>query len=304
LATRTEYDPVPSSAPPVWFRRALETPVVSGTSVAADGRQLAWRRWGAGPRVVVLVHGGAAHARWWDHVAPLLLDGATTVLACDLAGHGDSEPRAEYQLDTWADDVVGLALDPRVVGAGASPPVLVGHSMGGQVTWTAAARHGRRLHGVIMIDAPIGDREYVRKAPERTIKPHRRYDTRDEILSRFRTLPEQDTVLEYVLAHLAETSIREAPEGWHWKHDPAVLRRPFWTNAVPDPRACRLALLRAERGIVRQRTLDFIANDVDAAVTVVHLPGAEHHVMLDQPVRLAATVRELVSEWGSPAICG
>lgn len=280
-----------------WFARALSAPVVTGFSTAADGRRLAWRRWGGGPCVIVLVHGGAAHARWWDHVAPLLLDEETTVLACDLAGHGDSDPRDRYTLAAWAADVMDLATDRAIVGTSAYAPVLVGHSSGGLVTWTAAAAYGRSLAGVVAIDSPIGDDEYERTRPEREAKSHRRYPTRAEIVSRFRTLPEQDAVLPYVLDHVAETSIVEAADGWHWKHDPAVLRKPFSSSALPDPAQCRLALLLAERGIVRQRTLDFLADGLADDVTIVRLPGTEHHMMLDQPLVLAAALRVLLAGW-------
>ena len=46
----------------------------------------------------MLVHGGAAHSRWWDHIGPLLADGRL-VVAIDLSGHGDSARRESYSLD-------------------------------------------------------------------------------------------------------------------------------------------------------------------------------------------------------------
>ena len=49
----------------------------------------------------MLVHGGAAHSRWWDHIAPMLTEG-WRVVAVDLSGHGDSDRRDHYSLDTWA----------------------------------------------------------------------------------------------------------------------------------------------------------------------------------------------------------
>jgi pimeloyl-ACP methyl ester carboxylesterase len=284
---------------PTWFTRALATPVATGMHLRPDGRRVAYRRWGdAGPRLLVLVHGGAAHSRWWDHMAPLLLDGATTVLAVDQAGHGDSDRRDRYDVDSWADDVVALATDPDIVGAHTGQPVLVGHSMGGLVSWAAAVRHGDRLAGVVVIDAPIGDRDPELTTPARSIKPHRPYPSKSEIVSRFRLLPEQDAVLPYVLAHVAETSVRPISDGWIWKHDPAVLHRPFSSVGLPDPGHCRLALLRAEQGIVAARTIQFLADGLGDAVTVVRLPGTAHHMMLDQPLVLAAALRVLVREWG------
>jgi pimeloyl-ACP methyl ester carboxylesterase len=288
-----------TEAPPTWFRRALAAPVVAGSVRSRDGRRLAFRRWGTGGRPVLLVHGGAAHARWWDHVGPLLADADTTVVAVDLAGHGDSDPRDRYDLTGWASDLIDMAGDPGVVGTAGRSPVLVGHSMGGLVTWTAATEHGARLAGVVAIDSPIGDREPEQSAPDRIPRPHRRYPSRAEILARFRTLPEQDVTLPYVVEHVAEQSIRHEPDGWIWKHDPAVLRRPFSSEGVPDPLSCRLALLRAEDGIVAARTLDFLAATLGPAVSVIELPGTAHHMMLDQPIALVAALRVMLAAWST-----
>src|SRR5260370_42708150 len=52
---------------------------------------------GEGRPPMLLGHGGAAHARWWDFVAPALT-GRFHVLALDRRGHGDSPWTAP-----WAD---------------------------------------------------------------------------------------------------------------------------------------------------------------------------------------------------------
>ncbi|MDB5107162.1 MAG: alpha/beta hydrolase, partial [Candidatus Binatus sp.] len=39
---------------------------------------------------LLFIHGGSAHAHWWDFVAPAFIDDFH-VLALDLRGHGDSE---------------------------------------------------------------------------------------------------------------------------------------------------------------------------------------------------------------------
>src|SRR2546429_9630981 len=81
--------------PPAWFSAALAAPVQEGV-ITVDGASIAFRAWGdPGGRSLVLVHGGAAHSRWWDHIAPMLTDG-WRVVAVDLSGHGDSDPRGRY----------------------------------------------------------------------------------------------------------------------------------------------------------------------------------------------------------------
>src|SRR5215471_2564790 len=115
-----------SAASPAWFTAALATPVTRRTTMV-DGAAIAYRTWGEpGGRGIVLVHGGAAHSRWWDHVGPLLADGRR-VVAIDLSGHGDSGRRESYSLDGWAREVLAVAED---AGIAAVPPTVIGHSMG------------------------------------------------------------------------------------------------------------------------------------------------------------------------------
>src|SRR5262249_57102754 len=100
------------TSPPAWFPAGLAAAVQEGTT-AVDGASIAYRAWGnPGPdgRSIVLVHGGAAHSRWWDHIAPLLI-GGWRVVAVDLSGHGDSDRRDRHSLAARA---------PRAL-AGAAP---------------------------------------------------------------------------------------------------------------------------------------------------------------------------------------
>ena len=96
--------------PPEWFTKALAT-APQERRVDVDGTTISYLAWGdPGPRGLVLVHGGGAHAHWWDHIAPLLaLD--RRVLALDLSGHGDSGRRDSYTLDAWATEVLAVAAD-------------------------------------------------------------------------------------------------------------------------------------------------------------------------------------------------
>ena len=67
------------------------------TFKGADGQSLnAVDYGGAGKPPLLLVHGGSAHARWWDFVGPGLVD-SCHVLALDQRGHGDSP-----WTDEWA----------------------------------------------------------------------------------------------------------------------------------------------------------------------------------------------------------
>jgi pimeloyl-ACP methyl ester carboxylesterase len=109
---------------------------------------VAWGR--PGRRGLVFVHGGAAHAHWWTHVAAHFARDYR-VLALDLSGHGDNDHRDEYPLTGWTDEVIAVADHGGVEG----PVVVVGHSMGGFVTIATAALHPDRLEGAIVCDSPV-----------------------------------------------------------------------------------------------------------------------------------------------------
>jgi pimeloyl-ACP methyl ester carboxylesterase len=101
---------------------------------------------GDGPPMVLL-HGPGEFAAKWLRVLPELVK-RHRVVAPDLPGHGSSE-------------VEGGALDEeRVIGwLGAliestcpSPPVLVGHVLGGAIAARFAMRHGNRIDRLVLVD--------------------------------------------------------------------------------------------------------------------------------------------------------
>ncbi len=241
---------------PEWFTKALATAPEAGT-VTVDGTAITYLAWGdPSERGLVLVHGGGAHAHWWDHIGPLLAQDRR-VLAVDLSGHGDSGRREEYSLDAWAREVLAVAGDAGLT----EPPIVIGHSMGGLVTLCLASLYGARIAGAVVIDSPVRDRDLT---PEETAARERRafgplrvYPTRADALAHFRTIPPQET-LPYAAAHVAATSVRPAPGapggegGWTWKFDPRIFaREPFGPAAATLTRLdCRVALFRAEYGIM------------------------------------------------------
>jgi pimeloyl-ACP methyl ester carboxylesterase len=283
-----------STQEPRWFTDALATTAEDGAA-DVDGARIAYRSWGEpGGTGLVLVHGGAAHARWWDHVAPLLAAGGRRVVAVDLSGHGDSDRRPEYTLDHWAREVLGVAEDAGI----SEPPVIIGHSMGGFVALRAAGLHGPDLAGIVVIDSPVQDitpeEEAARAA--RAFGPLRIYPSREAAISRFRTIPDQPA-LPYVRAHVAANSVRPAAGGWVWKFDPAVFGRSRAAPVLLRRLDCRVALFHAEHGIVPPQTTELMYDKLGRLAPVIEIPAAGHHVMLDQPVAMVTGIRTLLSDW-------
>jgi pimeloyl-ACP methyl ester carboxylesterase len=278
---------------PAWFTAALATEPEVGT-VEVDGTTIAYRAWGpAGGDGVVLVHGGAAHARWWDHIAPLLAHGVR-VVAPDLSGHGDSGHREAYGLDRWADEVVTVASAAGIGG----PPIIIGHSMGGLVALRAGHRHGPRLRSVSAVDSPVRDFTPEERAARdgQAFGPLRVYPVREQAIARFRTMPVQDT-LPYVLRHVAETSLREVEGGWSWKFDPAVFRRDPSVHEPVLAVDCPAILMSAEFGLLAGQTPNVLTDLAGRPVPNVEIPEAAHHVMLDSPRALITSLRTLIAAW-------
>jgi pimeloyl-ACP methyl ester carboxylesterase len=299
MNTPRPADPVDSEdqqdgqVPPSWFTTALAAPVDTA-SVEVGGTPIAYRAWGEqGANGLVLVHGGAAHSRWWDHIGPLLADGRR-VAALDLSGHGDSGRKDKYTLDQWAHEVLAVAEDAGI----STPPVVIGHSMGGFVALRAAGIYGSSLAGIVVIDSPVHDMTPEDRAARdaRAFGPLVVYPSRASAIARFRPIPDQPS-LPYIRAHVAETSIRQARGGWSWKFDPAVFGRPEFTPALLHQLDCRVALFHAEHGIVPPHTTELMYDRLGRRAPVIEIPAAGHHVMLDHPIALVTGIRTLLSDW-------
>ncbi|WP_214402645.1 alpha/beta fold hydrolase [Pseudonocardia lacus] len=284
--------PATATDAPRWFRAALAT-APQQLDTAVDGCRVHLRCWGdADLPGLVLVHGGAAHSGWWDHIAPFFAS-SHRVVALDLSGHGDSGRRPDYDMRIWADEVLAAA----AAGGIAGPPIVVGHSMGGWVAAHVGVEHGDRVDGIAIIDSPLFDQPPEEEGLRHRRRPTRVYPTREEMLDRFRTMPEQEVMLPYVRRHIAEESVRATEGGWTWKFDPAMFgRRRLLREMLPHLR-CRAAFIRTEFGLVPPT----MAAEIDALlghrVPIVELPDAGHHPMLDQPLPLVTALRMLLMQW-------
>jgi pimeloyl-ACP methyl ester carboxylesterase len=298
-------DPSTTSSPdaPEWFRRALATPSTD-EHVTVDGARVHYVAWGApGRRGLLFVHGGAAHAHWWTHVAATFAEDFR-VVAIDLSGHGDSDHRATYSLEQWGRDVMAVAAASGIEG----PPVLIGHSMGGLVAIATAAAHSDELAGVIVLDSPVAEvSSEVEAAQARQAFGRKRvYASAEEALARFRTVPPQDHYLPYVLDHVARRSLQPVDGGWSWKFDHdlfGAFTAPVRQVALPYlPQVrCRFALLRAEHGLVTADIGASMYELLGRAAPVVELPEMGHHGMLDQPLLVITALRTLLADWDHSA---
>lgn len=282
---------------PRWFTDAMSFPLQQRTLTVGDCR-LNYLVWGdlAKPPIV-LVHGGAAHAMWWSALAPQL-SRHYYVIAPDLSGHGDSGRRETYSLEGWAGEVMAVSQDAGCAG----PPVLVGHSMGGLVSIVAAAMHGDRLAGAVMVDSPVRRPDPESNEGERgkAFRNPKTYPDLDAALVHFRVIPEQPCANDFIVNHIARYSVRQTDAGWTWKFDPKVFLR-FPPKSLHNYLAsvrCRVALLRGElSAIVPPETGEYMYELLNRNAPLVEIPQAYHHLILDQPLAFIAALRALLADW-------
>jgi pimeloyl-ACP methyl ester carboxylesterase len=285
------------SAAPEWFRKAIATPYAEHT-IDVQGCPIRYLRWGdpANPGLV-LVHGGAAHAHWWSFLAPLLVK-QYSVVALDLSGHGDSGRRELYPRRLWAEEVMAVCRDSAFI----SPPILVGHSMGGLVSIVTAALHGDDLAGAIIVDAPVRKPDPESQAGQqgRTFKNPKTYPDAKAARAHFRLVPPQPCENEYVLDFIAERSLKAVPGGLTWKFDPAVFvlaRQEAMHEHLANVR-CRVALIRGELSyVVPPETGEYMYQLLHRNAPLVEIPEAHHHLILDQPLAFVAALRALLADW-------
>src|SRR5882672_7651453 len=90
--------------------------------VVVGGLRLSFLEWGiAGRPVLCFLHGGSAHAHWFDLVTPAFTD-RFHVIALDQRGHGESqwaEPPA-YATENFAADLVGSSTPSALRGSRSS----------------------------------------------------------------------------------------------------------------------------------------------------------------------------------------
>ncbi|MGH7837105.1 MAG: alpha/beta fold hydrolase, partial [Candidatus Binataceae bacterium] len=234
------------------------------------------------------IHGGSAHARWWDFVAPAFSD-RFHVLALDQRGHGESPWTHEWTYGTrqYVADLTAV-----IEGWGLGAPVLVGHSMGGHTVMSYATEHSARLRAMVVIDSPAAyPAEAIAALRAIGERPSRPFASLEEAVAKFRTNPRQNNARPEILEYVARLSFRqEAGGGWVHKMDRRTLMRAplsVWKGLARIQ--CPSLYVRAGSSVLSDEiTGKIVAAIPDCRQTTV--PDSFHHVMIDNPTGLIAAL--------------
>jgi len=228
---------------PSWFTQALAVPS-EDIEFEVDGARIHAVTWGrTGTRGLVFVHGGGAHAHWWTHVAARFSDDFR-VVAVDCRARRQCAPLR----------VLARALDRGGRGGRRGWRIMAHLSSSGTAWRLRHHRDGRRhaelVTGAIICDSPVTEPDpeigafHLREAFGRP----RIYPTVDDAVTHFRTVPEQDHYLDYVVDFVARHSLRAVDGGWQWKFDRQIFAQfgggygaspsPYSHRCAADSRCC------------------------------------------------------------------
>lgn len=277
---------------------ALQPAPHTSEYIAANGLKLHYLDYGTrGLPPMLCVHGGAAHAHWYDFVA----GGFSSdyhVRSLDLRGHGDSDwvdPPA-YGFAEYAADLNAVAekLDLRDF-------VLVGHSMGGMVSLVYAATYPGRVGKLVIVDTTMHmSRDAIARLREMGARPTSRYASHEELIMRYRLLPSGTMgAAPEVIRHVARHSGREVADGdWRHKFDRGLYAIFERRDGMPLWERIRIPALLVKGGDSNRVSSEIFAEVKRRApqVELVAVPDSDHHVTLDNPSGFVRVVQEFLAK--------
>ena len=282
---------------PNWFWEAIDVEPVTKT-VEVDECDVSYRHYEAiGKPGMLLIHGMNAHSRWWDFIAPQLLD-RYQVAAMDLTGMGDSDYRYEYSSKTYADEILAVLDDAKF----GTDSIVVAHSFGGYMAVRAANKAPDRFKALVLVDSGI--RHPDDPVPEQIWMSGARskiYPDKETALNRFRVQPPQPCDNEFLLQYIARNSLMPVDGGWTWKFDEDLLTS--LTDAERKPEEFQAltttlgVIFGADSELFSRRTLEYMQELIPEPFPVKEIANAQHHLFLDQPQAFVESLLEMCQKF-------
>jgi pimeloyl-ACP methyl ester carboxylesterase len=259
---------------------------------------LEWAGTDAPEHGLIFLHGGSAHAHWFDAVIGPFA-GRHHVVSLDQRGHGQSDwpSTPAYATQDFVGDLLGV-----VDALGWRRAVVVGHSMGGHNAMAFAARHPDRVRALVIVDSrPAIPEERLGHLRSRGARATRRpHPSRADAVATFRLVPRETVADPALLQHMAEAGVVEREGGWVYRFDPDAnrMRRPADNWPVLARVTAPTLVLRAALSPVLPADQAGRICALVRSATLVEIPGAYHHVTLDQPARVAAALADFLETIG------
>ena len=281
---------------PDWFDQALDKEHTS-KFVEVNGARIEYMECGNPEnQSVIMLHGTNAHAHWFKFIGSMLSEKYHFVVM-SFSGMGGSDWRSFYTRDTFVDDVWGVVKDTRM-----EDPIVVGHSFGGMVSLITASKHSEDMSGLLLVDFVVNKPEehhewYEDRVPAR---PPRIVKEREELIKRFRLMPPQQCINQYLVDYIADHSIRETEKGWAWTFDPSAydgLIIGSDHSKILSELSCPVGFYYGEHTIeFKEGELQTMKELLPEDSPIFGLKDAQHHLMLDQPLLFIENLDRLIQE--------
>ena len=253
----------------------------NSASCETYGININYMRTGGSKPPIILLHGLTASGACWTPLAHAL-EGECDVIMPDARGHGKSSaPDFGYRYEDHANDVVGLIKALRI-----SPPVMLGHSMGGMTAAVVASRKPDLLSGLVLADPTFLDPKTQREVFESDVTDqHRQFldKSAEELIAEAKTRhPHRSPdILDLVARARLQTSMSA-----------------FDVLTPPNPEYMQLMSMIEVPSLLVIGDAGVVSPDVAAELQrlnprlqVEQIPGAGHGLQYDQPERFASVVR-------------
>ena len=260
------------------------------------GLTLSALEWGEpGRPALCFLHGGSAHAHWFDGVIGRFVD-RFHVLSLDQRGHGASDwaPEPAYATEDFAGDLVGV-----MDAMSWARMTVIGHSMGGHNAMGFAAWHPDRVERLVVVDSrPSIPAERLQNMHRRGDRGPMRHQTLESALRSFRLLPRETVAEPRLLEHLARQGITEREGRFLYRFDPACngRRRPTDGWLLLARIVAPTLLVRGEHSPVLPREMAAEMLGRLPRARLVEIPGAYHHLVLDAPLPFVKVLDAFLSE--------
>jgi pimeloyl-ACP methyl ester carboxylesterase len=247
---------------------------------------LAWRRYGAGPIRVLLLHGFSDSADCWEPFARRHRD-LGGMLAVDARGHGRSPlpDGGTGPLRQAADHAT--VLDQLDV---TDPVLVIGHSMGALTALALAVDHPHRVSALILEDPPLtSDQARIRTMPD-WLTALRALDTDGRIAAG------RDGNPRWTHAELVPWAASKADIDPEFCHRPGDTADPM--NELVRWVDCPVLLIAGapeHGGMLTAADLDTAARFAPSTVTSAIIRTAGHNIRRDDPAAYDDAVRRFLA---------
>jgi pimeloyl-ACP methyl ester carboxylesterase len=281
----------------------MATATSSSHIVQINGLACRYLQWGeADAPPVLLLHGLRSYARTWEPIAQAL-SGSHLLIAPDFRGRGESawDPLRAYRTDTYVSDIESFTAV-----LGLDRFAIVGHSMGGTVAYTCAARHPDQVAALVIEDIGPGsstDTSGAERILSEMADTPPRFGSMEEVRAYWRGI--RPDITEEALASRIDNTVRPARDGgFEWRLDMAGIaeaRRTGDPAGAVDLWSC-VEALRCPTLVIRGARSDFLPVGTceqmaqrQPLLRWTQVPEAGHYVHDDNPEAFTDLVRRFLA---------